>query len=204
VIVSLEQYRQGQHDAGAASEAFRSFIRTHVFGNPHIWILSIANFFVYTMRYALLDWGPTLLGETRGIKISTAAWMIGAFEGSGVLGGLAAGWITDKLFGGRGARTSVFWMFGCMGAILVFAMIVFSPDSVRTYRRVAAGALFLSFVPDVLLATSHDMGGGWSEALFLMIMHVVVWAICVTVLPGLSMTSHSETAAKPDRPLSIL
>ena len=95
-------------------------------------------------------------------------------------------------------------ILGCLGAILVFAMIVFSPDSVRTYRRVAAGVLFLSFVPDVLLATSHDMGGGWSEALFLMIMHVVVWAICVTVLPGLSMTSHSETAAKPDRPLSIL
>jgi len=47
------------------------------------------------------------------------------------------------------------------------------------------------------------MGGGWSEALFLMIMHVVVWAVCVTLLPGLSMTSHSETA-KPDRPLSIL
>jgi len=54
-----------------------------------------------------------------------------------------------------------------------------------------------------VLATSHDMGGGWSEALFLMIMHVVVWAVCVTLLPGLSMTSHSETA-KPDRPLSIL
>lgn len=95
-------------------------------------------------------------------------------------------------------------ILGCLGAILVFAMIVFYPDSVRTWRRVAAGVLFLSFVPDVLLATSHEMGGGWSEALFLMIMHVVVWAICVTLLPALSMTSHSETAAKPGRPLSIL
>ena len=95
-------------------------------------------------------------------------------------------------------------ILGCLGAIVVFAMIVYYPDSVRTYRRVAAGALFLSFVPDVLLAISHDMGGGWAKALFLMIMHVVVWAICVTALRGLSMTSHSETAAKPDRPLSIL
>src|SRR5260370_33995032 len=74
-------------------------------------------------------------------------------------------------------------ILGCLGAILVFAMIVFSPDSVRTYRRVAAGALFLSFFPDVLLATSHNRGGGWSEALFLMIIHVVVGAICVAVLP---------------------
>ena len=32
-------------------------------------------------------------------------------------------------------------ILGCVAAILVFAMIVFSPESVRTYRRVAAGAL---------------------------------------------------------------
>jgi hypothetical protein len=95
-------------------------------------------------------------------------------------------------------------ILGCVGAVLVFVMLVFYPESVRTYRRVAAGVLFLSFIPDVLLATSHDMGGGWPEASFLMIMHVAVWAICVTLLPGLSMTSHSETAAKADRRLSIL
>lgn len=93
-------------------------------------------------------------------------------------------------------------ILGCLGAILVFAMIVFYPESMRTYRRVAVGVLFLSFVPDVLLATSHDMGGGWPEAPFLMTMHLAVWAICVTLLPRLAMTSHSETAAKPDR-LSI-
>ena len=95
-------------------------------------------------------------------------------------------------------------ILGCAGAVLVFVMIVFYPESTRTYRRVAAGVLFLSFIPDVLLATSHDMGGGWPEASFLMIMHVAVWAICVTLLPGLSMTSHSETAAKPEDRLSIL
>lgn len=95
-------------------------------------------------------------------------------------------------------------ILGCVGAILVFVMVVFYPESARTYRRIAAGVLFLSLIPDVLLATSHDMGGGWPEASFLMIMHVVVWAICVTFLPGLSMTSHPETAAKPDHRLSIL
>jgi hypothetical protein len=89
---------------------------------------------------------------------------------------------------------------GCVGAILVFANM----DSVRAYRRVAAVVLALSFIPDVLLATSHDMGAGWPESFFLMIMHVVVWAICVTLLPGLSMTRHTETPGKPDRPLSIL
>ena len=92
---------------------------------------------------------------------------------------------------------------GCVGAILVFAAMVDSPDSVRRYRRVAAGVLVLSFIPDVLLASSQDMGGGWPEAFFLMIMHVVVWAICVTLLPSLSMTSDLENT-EPDHPLSIL
>lgn len=92
---------------------------------------------------------------------------------------------------------------GCVGAIFVFAMMVDSPDAVRRYHWVAVGVLVLSFIPDVLLATSHEMGGGWPEAVFLMIMHVAVWAICVTLLPSLSMTSDSESS-KPDRTLSIL
>ncbi len=91
-------------------------------------------------------------------------------------------------------------ILGCLGAILVFA----SMASVRAYRRVAAVVLVLSFLPDVLLATSHEMGGGWPEAVFLMIMHVVVWAICVTLLPGLSMARCPEAPNQPDRPLSIL
>lgn len=92
---------------------------------------------------------------------------------------------------------------GCLGAILVFAMMVDSPDSVLRYRWVAAGVLVFSFIPDVLLAISHGMGGSWPEAVFLMIMHVEVWAICVTLLPSLSMSSGSEPS-DPDHPLSIL
>lgn len=92
---------------------------------------------------------------------------------------------------------------GCIGAILVFAKMVNSPEDLRSYQSVAAGALVLSFAPDVILATSHEMGGGWREAIFLMIMHVVVWAVCVTLLPSLSMTVDSA-AAESNKPLSIL
>src|SRR5204862_1898516 len=51
-----------------------------------------------------------------------------------------------------------------------------------SWRRVAAAAMVLSFVPCVWLAVSHLMGGGWPEAWALMAMHMVVWAICVTLL----------------------
>lgn len=94
-------------------------------------------------------------------------------------------------------------VLGCIGAVAVFSGMVDSPASVRGYRRVSACVLVFSFIPDVWLATAHSMGGGWPEAIFLMVMHVVVWAICITLLPSLSMTRNSE-GNDPNRPLSIL
>ena len=89
-------------------------------------------------------------------------------------------------------------------AIYVFVGMVSYPNPVRTWRRVAALVLILSFVPNVVLAISHVMGEGWPEACALMTMHVVVWAICVTLLPSLAITKYPPKTQTPDRPLSIL
>ena len=93
----------------------------------------------------------------------------------------------------------------CTGmAVYVFAGLVTYPNPVRTWRRVSAIVLILSFAPCVLLAMSHIMGGGWPEACALMTMHVVVWAVCVTLLPSLAITKQPPKTPTPDRPLSIL
>ena len=64
-------------------------------------------------------------------------------------------------------------------AIVVFLKISSYPNAVKGWRYVATAVLVVSFVPDVLLATSRSMSGGRPEACALMIMHVVVSAICV-------------------------
>jgi phosphoglycerate transporter family protein len=102
------------------AEEFNAFLWRQVFSNKYIWLFSIANFFVYTLRYALLDWSATLLTETRGVKLAHAGWMVAAYEVSGVIGALMAGWLTDRYFGGRGARVAVFYMLGCAAAVLAF------------------------------------------------------------------------------------
>lgn len=94
-------------------------MRKNVFGNPAIWVLAIANFFVYIVRYAVLDWGPTLLGEWKGVSIHHAGWMVAAFEISGIVGMLVAGWATDRFFGGRGPRVCVI----CMALATVFVAL---------------------------------------------------------------------------------
>ena len=44
-----------------SDEDFKAFLRRRVFSNKYIWIVSAANFFVYTLRFAVFDWGATLL-----------------------------------------------------------------------------------------------------------------------------------------------
>lgn len=90
-----------------------------VFLNPLIWILSIANFFVYIVRFAVLDWGPTLLSESKHVSLEHAGWLVAMFEIAGIIGMLAAGWATDRLLGGRAHRTCVFCMAGT--AVFMFA-----------------------------------------------------------------------------------
>ena len=63
-----------------STREFRSLLYEKVFADKYIWIASAANFFVYVIRYAVLDWGPTMLMEAKGVKLSIASWMIASFE----------------------------------------------------------------------------------------------------------------------------
>ena len=85
--------------------------RRLVFGNRVIWLVAIANFFVYIVRFGFLDWGPTFLKQYKGIPVAKGGLMIIAFEMAAVVGTIAAGWATDRFFRGRGQRTCVICMF---------------------------------------------------------------------------------------------
>jgi OPA family glycerol-3-phosphate transporter-like MFS transporter/OPA family sugar phosphate sensor protein UhpC-like MFS transporter len=103
----------------APVESFASVAMEKVFLNPVVWLVSAANFFVYTIRYVLLDWGPSFLSQSKHIQLSHAGWMIGSYEICGMMGALLAGWLTDKLFGGRGARACLFFM--ALSGVALFA-----------------------------------------------------------------------------------
>ena len=84
--------------------------RRLVFGNRVIWLVAIANFFVYIVRFGFLDWGPTFLKQLKHIPVAKGGLMIICFELAAVVGTIFAGWVTDKVFKGRGVRTCVFCM----------------------------------------------------------------------------------------------
>lgn len=103
-----------------ASKDFSSLVVRQVFTNKYVWLLALASFFIYVVRYALLDWGPTLLTETKHLELTHSSWMVAGFEVAGVAGMLLSGWLTDRLFGGRGARLCVISMALAGICVLLF------------------------------------------------------------------------------------
>jgi phosphoglycerate transporter family protein len=123
-----------------------------VFANPYIWLLSFANFFVYIVRYGILDWGPTFLKQARGIELANAAWMVAAFEISGMFGMLVAGWVTDRVFSGRAARACLVYMALCAAALVLFWLL---PDQTwYTSGALLCVAGFFVYGPQSLVGTA--------------------------------------------------
>jgi OPA family glycerol-3-phosphate transporter-like MFS transporter/OPA family sugar phosphate sensor protein UhpC-like MFS transporter len=97
-------------EQSSEATSFSSALLKQVFGNKYVWLLGMASFSLYIVRYAVLDWGPTLLTEVKHAKLAHSGWMVAGFEVSGVMGMLVSGWLTDRVFGGRGARLCVICM----------------------------------------------------------------------------------------------
>ncbi|MEE0916191.1 MAG: MFS transporter [Alistipes sp.] len=135
-----------------------AFIREHVWKNPVIWALALADFFVYIIRFAVLDWGPTFLREHCSMSPEWAAMTVIIFELFGVVGMLAAGWISDKVFNGRAARTCFFCMVGALLAILGFITLQTSGASPVLLLFVLALAGAFIYGPQALIgviASNH-------------------------------------------------
>ncbi len=131
-------------------ENFKAFLWRQVFSNKYIWMLAIANFFVYTIRYAVFDWGATLLMESKHIKIMHAAGMLCGFEVFGAMGALFGGWMTDRFLGGRAARTCILYMALAGVSIVLFWKIQTQSELLITGLLCAIG--FFVYGPQCLLA----------------------------------------------------
>ena len=144
---------EGTHtkvEDNSSSAEYRAFLREKVFRNPVIWTLAFANFFVYVVRFAVLDWGPKFLQEARGLSLSDAGWSVATFEIFGIIGMLVAGWVTDKWFKGRAHRTCVFCMLGAAVFMGIFYMLPSSaPMAVLIVVLAMAG--FFIYGPQALI-----------------------------------------------------
>lgn len=130
--------------------AYKRFVREKVYRNRLIWILAIANFFVYIVRFSVLDWGPKFLTEARDMSYSYAGWTVAIFGIFGIIGMLVAGWATDRFFKGRAHRTCVFCMLGTAVFMTVFYLL---PNDVHPLVLICVLAMagFCIYGPQALI-----------------------------------------------------
>ena len=131
-----------------SSQSSRSSMQL-VYRNPAIWLVAVSCFMVYWLRFAILDWGPMLLNEAKGVSLAGGGWTVAAFEIAGILGALSSGWVTDRFAGGRGPRVCLFMM---LGAGLCMAVFWFLPPGIPVWCYVIplAGAGFFIYGPQGL------------------------------------------------------
>ena len=132
-----------------AQQTTAQFLLSHVFNNPYIWLVSLANFFVYTVRYGVINWATTFLTEARGMTLVHASWVGAGIEIFGLIGMLLSGWITDRVFAGRGCRTCLLYMIGCAAALLAFWKVAGQSQLATTTLLFAAG--FFIYGPQALV-----------------------------------------------------
>jgi OPA family glycerol-3-phosphate transporter-like MFS transporter len=101
----------------------RELLFKYILPNKMLWVLSIANIFVYIARYAMVDWGPTYLKEVKGASLAEGGFSTLVIEFAGAAGMLTMGWFSDRL-GGRRARVSVMAM---VPLLVAFAAIRVTP-----------------------------------------------------------------------------
>jgi len=150
----VEEYVGEEPDISDADSknamSYKDIVMKYIFLNPGMWIVSIANFFVYVIRYSVLDWGTTFLTESKGVDIAQAAGIVGGYEIAGLLGMLVGGWAMDKLFKGYGGRTCTIFMALCTLFIFIFWKL--PVQSIALNGLLLWGAGFMIYGPQCLVA----------------------------------------------------
>ena len=122
----IEQYKNDYPRQYSAEHertfSFREIFLQHVLNNRLLWMIAIANAFVYFVRYGVEDWIPTYLQTAKGFsfKESSTAWAL--FEWAAVPGTILCGWLSDKVFRSRRAPATILFMIPTLLGLVVYGL----------------------------------------------------------------------------------
>ena len=94
---------------------------TTVLANKLVWFMAIANMCLYIPRMGIFFWAPIFLKEYKGVTLVIAGMQLVSFEIASLIRGIAAGWISDKIFDGRrGPIATMFLDWPCYPLFIVW------------------------------------------------------------------------------------
>jgi len=129
--------------------SYRELFVENILLNKYIWLFALANFFVYIVRYSMIDWGPTYLREMKGASPQAGGWAVFVLEWGGIPSTLLMGWWSDKVGGRRGMVSLL-----CLLPILVaMTILLLTPAGWLWLDFLMLGTIgFFVYPPVMLLA----------------------------------------------------
>lgn len=119
----IEQYKN-EYPQGYSEKHETEFSVTEIFFqyiifNKFLWCIAFANAFIYLIRNGIIDWAPLYLENVKGYTGAQAKWACFAYEMAGIPGTLLCGIISDTVFKGRRAPSSIMFMV----LIIIFILL---------------------------------------------------------------------------------
>jgi MFS transporter, OPA family, sugar phosphate sensor protein UhpC len=96
---------------------------------PAIWVLALSSATIYVTRYAINSWGVLYLQEARGYSLQLAGTLLMLSTLAGIVGAVAYGFISDKLFNARRPPVNLLFAICEIAGLLLF---FFGPQTVPT------------------------------------------------------------------------
>ena len=128
-----------------------------VLSSPSIWMLAIAYFPIKLARYSFAFWGPKYVHESLGVGVEQSALTAAAMPIGGLVGVIAIGYVSDRVFQSRRAPAIVL-------SLLATAAIIFM--GLEPIHNIWVMAAFLFFVgaflygPDSTISATAAMDFG--------------------------------------------
>ena len=143
-------------DRSSGHEAWREVLT--LLANRAIWLIGGSYFFLEMCRYALMFWLPYYMVNRLHYGLTMSGYLSSLYELVGVVGAVAAGYISDHWMQSRRAPVSALMLCG-FSVVILALMGTTSLGPVMTGVTISLAGL-LSYGPDTLLsgAAAQDIG----------------------------------------------
>ena len=127
-----------------------------VFSNPRFWLICVASFCLYFIRTGFMNWSPIVIKEIHGIDIKKIAEINLVYDVGGLIGGLLAGWVSDRFFQSKRGFVGCLYMVGLAAVLSYFVVLIVYDLCLSPWLDLFMIVLFgfLSFGPQVLVGVA--------------------------------------------------
>jgi sugar phosphate permease len=165
-IEKMAGIETGNEDSTEPRLTYVEILKTAL-SNKFVWIVSVANFFLYFCKTTFLTWGPTFLME-RGISMCQTTWQMILLDAAGLIGGIGSGYLSDKVFKGRRGPISTMCMIALVAPVALLlasnsqsicSICMFCVGFVTSGPQLLIGIAATDFTSKKVAATANGFTG---------------------------------------------